>query len=171
MLWFITYLLPALLYKLFEWIYYKFWAKEPIPADRKTLAEKFPCPLANSGLPNPHGKKADKQEEVLAESANTSASESEVKTKNWWKACTSISWSHVTRWTRVWDEKSSYSWLLSLLNDTCVTVEMIAASLIMPCLSTLKQSILKSKGRYFAEFTTKAQKHRNDRRFDIHLLS
>ena len=70
------------MYKIFEWIYYKFFAKEPADPNRKTFAEKFPCPMANSGLPNPHKEMADKQQDNVSVDANTSASESESKVKD-----------------------------------------------------------------------------------------
>ena len=52
--------IPALIYKIFEWIYYKFFATGPPDPNRKTFEEKFPCPMANSGLPNPHKEMTEK---------------------------------------------------------------------------------------------------------------
>ena len=70
--------IPAMIYKIFEWIYYRFFTAEPADPNRKTFSEKFPCPMADSGLPNPHKEMADKTPESNSNAeANTSASESE----------------------------------------------------------------------------------------------
>ena len=72
--------IPAMIYKIFEWIYYKFFASEPADPNRKTFDEKFPCPMAKSGLPNPHKEMEttkSPQENNPNSDANTSASESE----------------------------------------------------------------------------------------------
>ena len=70
--------IPALIYKIFEWIYYKFFATGPPDPNRKTFEEKFPCPMANSGLPNPHKEMTEKAQETNSTAdANTSASEAE----------------------------------------------------------------------------------------------
>ena len=148
MLWITCYLIPAFLYKLFEWIYYTFIAKEPKPEGDANA--KIPCPLANSGLPNPHKQdgKTSQNDEVISENANTSASEAEgepIKTKDWWKARTPISSAVSTIWGFGMSMSIS-SWQFT------TTLDHDGAQLLSDYVRVeMKQSIHKSRDRSFAE--------------------
>ena len=143
MLWISCFIIPAMLWKVLEWIYYTLLGnKRPEPEEAET--EKPIEPPAKVEDDEPLEK------ERTEPMPNTA--EEPCKEHGWWKACASLSWSYLTRMLRVWDVivKSSWQYIILHPRRRLLQMTLMFQSLCMSEISWYKVFI-KLRGRYFVE--------------------